>query len=85
MIWLINTDQTGWLPINGRQGNTNIVIIYDHDLNLINATSIKLRLDNELINQYERLYADLHKAGIKILIQKLDNEASKDLIKAIKD
>ena len=40
------------------------MMIYDHDKNLINETAIKLRLDDDLINEYEKLYVELHKAGI---------------------
>lgn len=73
----------GWLPITNGQGTSSIMIMYNHDSNLINAMTIKLILDNNLVNVYEKLYTELQKAVIKPLIQKLDNELSNELIQAI--
>ena len=82
---MISTNQTGRFPITSGQGNTCIMILYDHNSNVINAKPIKSRLDKDLVNRYNMLYKDLQKAGITPLIQRLDNEASKELIKAIED
>ena len=82
---MISTDQTGRFPTTSGQGNTCITIMYDHDSNLINAAAIKSRLEKDLVNGYKKLYEDLQKAGIKPLIQQLNNEVSKELIKAIED
>ena len=82
---MISTDQTRRFPITSGQGNTSIMIMYDHNSNVINATAIKSKLDKDFVHGYEALYEDLQKAGITPLIQRLDNEASKSLIKAIED
>ena len=82
---MISTDQTGRFPITSGQGNTHIMVLYDHDSNFINATAIKSRNTIDLIAGYEKLYKELYNAGIRPLIQRLDNEASEDLIAAIKD
>ena len=81
---MISTDQTGKFPITSGRGNTHIMVLYDHDSNFINATAIKSRLENDLINGYKILFKELYKAGIRPVIQKLDNEASEGLINAIK-
>ena len=81
---MISTDQTGCFSITNGQGNTHIIVLYDHGSYFINATAIKSRNTNDLIAGYERLYMNLYKAGIRPLIQRLDNEASKDLITTIK-
>ena len=82
---MISTDQTGRFPITSGRGNTHIMVLYDHDSNFINAIAIKSRNTIDLIDGYDSLYKELYNAGIRPLIQGLDNEASKDLIAAIKD
>ena len=82
---MISTDQTGRFPITSGRGNTHIMVLYDHDSNFINSTAIKSRNTIDLIAGYEKLYKELYNAGIRPLIQRLDNEASEDLIATIKD
>ena len=56
---MISTDQTGQFPITCGRGNTHIMVLYDHDSNFINETAIKSRLENNLVNGYEKLYIEL--------------------------
>ena len=52
---MISTDQTGQFAITSGRGNTHIMVLYDHDTNFINATAIKLRLENDLVNGYKKI------------------------------
>ena len=51
---MISTHQTGQFPITSGRGNTHIMVLYDHDTNFINATAIKSRLENDLVNGYKK-------------------------------
>ena len=82
---IIATDQTGRFLITSARGNADIMVLYDYDSNVINATAIKSRKKHHLVKGYNRLYKDLQKAGIQTLLHKLDNETSKDLIKSIEE
>ena len=59
------------------------MILYDNNTNVINATEIKSRLKEDLIQGYDKLYNDMKKSGITPVIQRLDNKTSKELIKVI--
>ena len=80
---VMSTDQSGRFPITSRRGNAYIMVSYDYDSNVIDATAIRSREDAALIEGYTELYSHLTKAGITPLLHKLDNEASKQLIEAI--
>jgi len=80
---LISTDLPGRFPFTSSRGMNYIFILYDFDSNAILAEPIKSRSPQHLIEGYEACYNLLEKAGIKPIIQRLDNEASKELIKAI--
>ena len=81
----IATDQSGRFPIQSRRGNSYIMLMYDFDSNVIDATAIKSREANDLVTGYEYLYSHLKEGGVTPQLHKLDNEASKQLIQAIKD
>ena len=74
---VMSTDQSGHFPITSRHGNSCIMVSYDYDSNIIDATAICSRDDDALITGYEEFYSHLTKAGITPLLHKLDNEASK--------
>ena len=83
---MISTDQTGWFSITSGQGNTQIMVMYDNDTNIINTTAIKSTHKEDLIQGYDKLYNDMKKAGITQVIQRLDNEISQNfLIEAIEE
>ena len=58
---MINTDQTGRFPIMSGQGNTSIMVLYDNDTNVINATAIKSKLKEDMIHGYNNLYNEFKK------------------------
>ena len=81
----IATDQSGRFPIQSRRGNSYIMLLYDYDSNVIDATAIKSREANNLVASYKYLYSHLKEGGVTPQLHKLDNEALKQLIQAIKD
>ena len=58
---LISTNQTGWFLITSGQDNTYIMVLYDNDTNIINATAIKSKLKGDMIHGYNNLYNELKK------------------------
>ena len=80
---LISTDLPGRFPFTSSRGMNYIFLLYDYDSNAILVEPIKSRSPHSLIEGYEACYELLEKAGIRPIIQRLDNEASKELIKAI--
>ena len=82
---LISTDLPGRFPFTSSRGMNYIFVLYDFDSNAILAEPIKSRSSAHLIEGYETCYDLLIRAGIRPIIQRLDNEVSKDLIKAIED
>jgi hypothetical protein len=80
---IIATDLPGIFPTTSAQGNAYVMVLFDFDLNTINAVAIKNRKKESLIKGYNEMYEDLKKAGINPVLNRLDNETSKDLIKEI--
>ena len=80
---LISTDLPGRFPFISSRGMNYVFLLYDYDSNAILVEPIKSRSPQSLIEGYEACYELLEKAGIRPIIQRLDNEASKELIKAI--
>ena len=76
-------NQTGRFPMTSRQGNICIIIMYDNDTNVINVTAIKSTLKDNLIPGYGKLYNDLKKADVTSVMYRLDNKASKRLLKTM--
>ena len=52
------------------------MVLDDFDSNVIDATAIKSRTKEDLIEKYEKLYQHLQEGGIQPVLHKLDNEAS---------
>ena len=73
----IATDQSGRSPIQSRRGNSYIMLLYDYNSNVINATPIKSREANDLVAGYKYLYSHLKEGGVTPQLHKLDNNASK--------
>ena len=80
---MIATDQTGRFPITSMRGMKYIMCLYNYDANGILAEAIKSRESASLVEGYDAMYKRLIAAGIKPVIQRLDNEASEILIEAI--
>ena len=82
---MIATDQTGRYPLTSRRGNAYIVVLYDFDSNAILATGIRSRKSTNFVDGYDELYDELKAARRKPKLHKLDNDASKELIKSIEE
>ena len=74
---MISTDQTGRFPVKSLKGKSYIMVLYNYDSNCI--------LARDLVAAYNELHQQLLDGGVKPLLQRLDNEISKVLIKAITD
>jgi hypothetical protein len=82
---MISSGLTGRFPFTSGRGMTYLFVLYDYDSNAILANPIKSRKAEDIAAGYEFCYQQLTVAGIRPIIQRLDNEASNDLIKAITD
>ena len=82
---LVCMDQLGRYPITSARGNKYVMIMYDYDSGFINAIPMKSRKSSELVRAFEFGYSELTTAGLTGQLLRLDNEISKDLIKAIQD
>ena len=54
-------------------------------MNVINATAIKSKNKEDSIQGYDKLFNVMKKAGITLVIQRLDNEIAQELIEAIEE
>ena len=82
---MISTDQTGRFPVKSIKGKSYIMVLYNYDANSILATSMKSRTAPDLVAAYNELHQQLLEGGVKPILQRLDNEISRVLIKAITD
>jgi hypothetical protein len=80
---MISTDLTGRFPFTSSRGMIYLFILYDYDSNAILASSIKSRSAADIVAGHGFFYQQLANAGIRPIIQRLDNEASRALINAI--
>ena len=79
----IATNQIGRFPITSQRGNSYIMVLYDFDSNVIDATALKSRTKEDLIEVYEELYQHVQEGGIQPVLPKLQNEASAQMIEAM--
>jgi hypothetical protein len=77
-------DQTGRFPVTPNQGHAYLVIFYVYNANFISSVPIKKRTKEELLRAYQLAYKYLTCCGFKPLLQKMDNETSKDVEDFIK-
>jgi hypothetical protein len=82
---MISTDQTGRFPVKSLKGKSYIMVLYNYDSNVILAETMKSRKAPDLVAAYNKLHQQLLDGGVKPVLQRLDNEISRVLIKAIKD
>ena len=82
---MISSDLPGRFPITPAQGNTYILVMYCYTNNAILATAIQSRLAKDIEKGYNELYKKLLLSGIILVLQRMDNETSKDLIKLINE
>eukprot|EP00957_Ditylum_brightwellii_P030430 2304799-Ditylum_brightwellii.AAC.1 len=75
----IYTDQTGRLPVMSSKGNKYVMELYSYDANEIMAEPIKNSIDEELTRAYIKKLQELIKAGYKLRVHWLNNEAPSSL------
>jgi hypothetical protein len=81
----IDTDLTGRFPVTASTGNKYIFLLYDYDSNAIIIEPIRNRSNKEILRAYNKLHQYLIERGCRPLLQRLDNEASTALKRAIRD
>ena len=72
----IYSDICGRFPTNPSKGNKYIYDMYVYDCNTILTTSMKNRIDKEMIQAFTELTEDLKRCGINPGFHFMDNEAS---------
>ena len=77
-------DLTGAFPYTSSRGNKYIYIMYDWDSNIILAKAIPNRQAATIKKAWEELYQKLTIHGHEVKHFMIDNEISKDLVKAFK-
>jgi hypothetical protein len=80
---LIYTDQMGQFPVTSSQGHKYIMVLVEVDGNYIAMEPMKSREAHEMVRAYNHIIERLKSKGITPRRQMLDNEASKEYLKAI--
>jgi hypothetical protein len=80
---MIVTDLTGRFRFTSSQGMPYLFVLYNYDSNAMLASPIKSRSAAVIVARYDFCYQQLTDTGIRPIIQRLDNEASRALISAI--
>jgi hypothetical protein len=81
----IFTDQTGRFVTPSSNGNNYLMIMYDYDSNHIFAEPFRNRTAACILEAYKLLHARLCRAGLRPLLQRLDNECSEPLKRFMTD
>ena len=71
----IYIDKTRWLPVRSSQGYQYIIICYDYGSDELLIEPIKNWSESELLCAYTAVYTSLVQWGLRLLLQKLYNEA----------
>ena len=77
-------DLCGRFPYTSSRGSKYILVVYDHDSNIIEGISLKSRNATEITQKWEILYNRITKNNVDTTFWILDNEASKYLKDALK-
>ena len=75
----IFSDQPGRFLVSSVSGNQYLMVVYDYDSNSIIAEPMKSRSGPEMLRAYQAIFDYLSKRGFRPQLQRLDNEASKEL------
>ena len=75
----IFSDQPGRFLVSSISGHQYIMIVYDYDSNSILAEPMKSRSGPEMRRAYKAIFDYLTKRGFRPKLQRLDNEASREL------
>ena len=81
----ISTNLPERFPIKSAQGNSYILVMYCYTNNAILAEPIQTRLAVNIEKGYNKLYKKLLLSGIIPVLQRMDNETSKELVSTIND
>ena len=76
-------DLCGRFPYTSSRGSKYILVVYDHDSNLIKGIPLKSRNAREIADQWEELNKKITKNAINTTFWILDNEASNLLKEAL--
>ena len=76
-------DLCGKFPYTSSRGAKYILVIYDHDSNLIEGITLKSRNASEITDKWQQLYSKITKNNVQTKYSILDNEASKLLKDAL--
>ena len=79
----IPTNQTGRFSIISQKVNSYTMVLYNYDSNAILAEGCRSRTATDLETAYDKFYIQLTKAGIVLVMQRIDNEVSKIFIESI--
>ena len=79
------TDDTGHFPVHARSGNRYIMIAYHCDANLILAEPFSSRKDAHRLLAYNKIMQRLTDNKLCVNLQILDNEASEEYKRTIKN
>ena len=78
------TDLTGKFPVTSIRNNKYILVLYDYNSNNIIGVPIKSPAKKELLRGYKQCYKPLKIGNVTLVLHRLDNEVSDDLLAAIK-
>ena len=70
----VSTDQTGRFPVTSSYRSEYLMVLYNHDSNVILAKPLTSRNKRELIQATHVLHACLSDHGLTLQYQMLDNE-----------
>jgi hypothetical protein len=73
----IHSNQTGAFPYTLQQGNRYVMIVIHLDTNYIFCKPMKNRLEDEMIETYQKIINRIKAAGLGLTTHQLNNEASK--------
>jgi hypothetical protein len=80
----IYTNQSGRFPTTSSRGNKYIMIPYDYGSNAILAEPLKSKSEGKMIRAYSKLHEYISGRGLKLRLQKLDNECPTGLKRFMK-
>jgi hypothetical protein len=72
----IFTDQTGRFISPSSTGSNKLLILYNYDSNDIHAEPMKNKTTSKILAAYKRAHSLFVKAGLRPILQRLDNECS---------
>ena len=81
----VSTDQTGRFPVTSSRSSKYLMVLYDHDSNIILAETLTSRSERELIRATRVLHSYLSNRGLTPQYQMIDNECPRGLKQFLRD